>query len=463
MTYSRRLPRLLAAVCATVALAACGTSTEPDRSSPADTIASPPSLVTPRPVNPQPAGGRSAEMSADGDAAMIAPWAARDITFVAGDNLELPDNTTGWYYAPRTATSEEAARLAAGFGVVGEPVEVNEWEPGGWRVGPDDGGAPAVWISNDAQGSWSYSGVWGDGPNCAVAVNTVEAVSPDTPVADEASVAGIDGDVAVPGTVEGRDEIVEECEVVVPEGVPTAAEAVELATATLRELGVDPDTLEISDSYADEWFASVDFRDQHQHGRWWSFGYSGGAELSWASGTLAEPQEAGPYPLIGVDEAIERLNEQNNWWGDARTLDIAAVSEPVEGDTLEGGGVDAAPPAAGDTAATAAPAAPAGMPVDDTEFEVEEVTLTVTAATADVWWAWDAEGAVWLVPAWSFTDNEGGTWMIAAVTDDYLIDEPTYDAGDDTVTVGDQGRTEPGSASTGSVSVGSAGTPTPEG
>ncbi len=33
------------------------------------------------------------------------------------------------------------------------------------------------------------------------------------------------------------------------------------------------------------------------------------------NGTLATPVATGPYPLIGLDEALERLEEQNGWFG----------------------------------------------------------------------------------------------------------------------------------------------------
>ena len=44
-----------------------------------------------------------------------------------------------------------------------------------WRVGPDDGTAPSVWVYEDAQQNWNYNAAWDQGvyaEACAVAVDS---------------------------------------------------------------------------------------------------------------------------------------------------------------------------------------------------------------------------------------------------------------------------------------------------
>ena len=46
---------------------------------------------------------------------------------------------------------------------------------------------------------------------------------------------------------------------------------------------------------------------------------------------------------------------------------------------------------------------------------------TLVDVRADFWWAWDADGSVWLLPAYTFTDTEERTHTVPAVTDEYLV------------------------------------------
>ncbi len=46
---------------------------------------------------------------------------------------------------------------------------------------------------------------------------------------------------------------------------------------------------------------------------------------------------------------------------------------------------------------------------------------TLVDVRADLWWAWDDDGSVWLLPAYTFTDTEGRVFTVPAVTDEFLI------------------------------------------
>ena len=60
------------------------------------------------------------------------------------------------------------------------------------------------------------------------------------------------------------------------------------------------------------------------------------------------------------------------------------------------------------------------MPIDELP-QPEPVTVTLVDVEADVWWAWDADGSVWLLPAYRLIDTDGGWHVVPAVTDEFMI------------------------------------------
>ena len=116
--------------------------------------------------------------------------------------------------------------------------------------------------------------------------------------------------------------------------------------------------------------------------------------VDYASGWLAEATPTGPYPLIDLDEAIERLEAQWGSW---------SVAVPYVGD------LDPDTP-------TASPEARESEPIEVTEFEVELVSVS-----ADLWSSWAADGSMWMLPAYRFEGADGGVYTIAAITDEYLV------------------------------------------
>jgi hypothetical protein len=69
-------------------------------------------------------------------------------------------------------------------------------------------------------------------------------------------------------------------------------------------------------------------------------------------------------------------------------------------------------------------------PTDDSAVPTtsEPVVATLVDVKADLWWVWDADNSVWLLPAYTFTDTEGNVFTVPAVTDEYMIIvEPTIE------------------------------------
>lgn len=299
--------------------------------------------------------------------------------FEVGDGLPaLPTGSTGYHFpAGTTVDASTVARIAAALGVAGEP---QPGEPGtgiAWRVGPDDGSAPALFFMSDGLASWYFSGPW-----ASFAVSSCVVV--DLPADDVGEGDGVRG--------------IEECETPEPPtGVPSAATAEAQARELLAALGNDPASLRF-ETYADEWSAFVGAQPTVGGLQWpigYGFGFGGEGVLQWATGYLAEPVATGPYPLVDLEAALARLADQRGMWG----YGVMAGAE-----------------------ARAAEDMPADAPSE--LVDAEPMVATLVDVRADLWWAWDVDGSVWLLPAYSFTSADGVTFTVPAVTDDYLIVVP---------------------------------------
>ena len=195
--------------------------------------------------------------------------------------------------------------------------------------------------------------------------------------------------------------------------MPTKDAAEQRARDLLVAAGEDPAAYRF-ETYADEWFASVTAvqrLDAGIDGRRWDFGFGAEGVLQYASGQLADAARVGPYPLVDLATAIARLNDQTGFWGGYSgggiAVDTPAAGPDVAVDVPEGSVTDGI--AVGEPAPTGSIPAP------------EPITVTLVDVQADVWWAWDVDGSVWLLPAYRFIGDDGGWYTVPAVTDEFLI------------------------------------------
>jgi hypothetical protein len=382
-----------AVVAAALLIAACGSS---DESSTSDG-----GLRAPTPIEISSNGAdssRVATAAADQPAAegalaaddmMIAPWF--DVEYVLGDGLVAPTADTGYVFdASVELTAEQVSDLAESLEVTGEPTRIDEGYGVSWRVGPDDGTEPSLWAYDDAMQSWNYSSAWADqetsGRECAVSVDSDGNETYDCPEPEP------------------------------PVGVPTADEAEELASDILERLGVDTTTVEF-DTYADEWFASVTASSTTEARTVftsWGFGFGAEGVLQYASGSLATPQMVGPYPLVDLDTAFQRLQDQSSGGIGGGPL-IADTAIAAEGD-MAVSEIDVAEPM------PAEPVPAEEVPVEGSIPEPETIVVTLVDVEADLWWVWDVDGNTWLLPAYRFIGDDGGWYVVPAVTDEFLIE-----------------------------------------
>jgi len=377
-----------------VALTACGSD---DSQQSADTLPDAGGLRAPTPIEvaegvaPASADGRlpAAESStaATDSMTMLAP-----VELVLGDVGELPATTTGYVFpAGATVSAETVAALAAVLGVEGEPVPGSTENGMAWQVGPTDGTTPSLTVGADATLSWWYSAARGEPVD-------VPACTPIT---------------TIPGRPNGAPATIEPCPAPEPPaGVPTAAEAEERARQLLAELGAGLDAVQV-DVHADEWSASVQITqllDGVRSPISWSFGFGPEGVLQYANGMLASPEPVGPFPLLDVDAAFTRLQEQQagGGWFARDMLAIEAVPAPEATTVTVAPSTAAVPP----TSYPLEIAPPETMP---------PVVVTLVDVEADLWPVTDIDGSAWLLPAYRFIGDDGGWYTVPAVTDEYLI------------------------------------------
>lgn len=380
-------------------------------------------------------GAKIAAGASESADSMMMPF--QDITYVYdGSYPDLGTSAPAWML-PGSPTVDQArvAQLAKLLGVEGEVRALTPEMGGGWMVGAEDYSTSNLTVAADGMMSWWF--------NPAPIVATTPAV--------ECVYGGTEPAVApdATGDTESTDQIdtpaatmpLPLCEEPTPPvGVPTKDAALASAKTLFADMGYDVSQLEF-DTYADEWGANVTgfvmlggFRSPITV----SVGYGENGAVTWASGSLATPQEAGEYPLVNGEAALQRLNDQDGMWamygspgmmakgGAALDATTAIATREVS----QGSGTDAvaetvAP--APDDAVTSPGVVIDPMPVDSLP-PMEPVTVHLNAMKLDLTMVWAEDGTIWLLPAYTFTavdegDFAGGQYTIIAV-DDAFIDTP---------------------------------------
>lgn len=421
----RHLSRWAPAVAAVLVLTACGADNGDSAPVGAPSATDAPSaqgdrvLRAPTPIEVVNGGGAatvSAEDSATADVPTadmrMAQWIAE---YALGEGMPaLPTNDVGYVFDTSVPVTEaQISAIATALGVSGDVVKIDEGYGVNWRVGPDDGSAPSVWVYEDAQQNWNYNAPWDglvyDEP-CAVSVDSEGNETSDCP------------------------------EPTAPSGVPSAGEAEQRVNELLAALGIDATGMRF-DTFADDWFANVDVSDRTDDRpatRSWHFGFGAEGVLQYASGTLAPVQPVGPYPLVDIDTAVARLGE-GFYGGFGRDVAIAEAEVALDSEAAVESVVVVEPePADSDEPPLPEPAGDEPMPVDPMP-PLEPVVVTLVDVQPDLWWAWDADGTVWLLPAYRFIDTDGGWHVAPAVTDEFLIQADQAEVIDPVPVEGDGG------------------------
>jgi hypothetical protein len=343
-------------------------------------------------------------------------WGYQQNFTAAVDLPALDSDAPSYTLAAGEVSTDSLNALKAAFGVTKDFVAQDASQGGGFLSGNYDGTTPTLYVSSDAMHYWSYSPAW-----------------------DESSISSrpciIDSDTTYVPTSDVPAPIAEICaEPTAPENVPTKAEAEALFAKTISALGVNVNDL-ILDSYADEWGANVNGFvkiDGIRSSLSWSIGYGANAEISWASGALADVQDGASYPRIGTAAAIERLNSQQagNWGGPmvrggfAYDTGIAAtpVPEPSSSDVEAAATTE---PATSDVTAETYPVTDAPAP------EIQEVSII--GVEEELVTLYGADGSIYLVPGYTFIAAEdeygyAGRYTVSALPDEYMQVTDAVDA-----------------------------------
>jgi hypothetical protein len=370
-------------------------------------------------------GGSSAAPAAGSVESDRMMMPVQDIVYVVDGTLpSMPGQAQAWLLpAGQQPDLARVRAIATALGVDGDVQALPAEQGGGWLVGPADYSGPNLGVSADGMLSWWFSPVIApqvrEGCVMPAEIDPIDNPAPD---------------------VEGETKplMPPEClEPVPPVGVPTGEEATEKAKALFAEFGYDLAQFEF-DVYADEWSASVTayrMLGGLRSPMTLSAGYGENGALTWAGGFLGEPVAQGDYPLVSVDEALARLQDQQFWWG------VGPMARDTLGGVVGSNGDIAVgapepmplPPECDPAADCIIEPMPDEMPIVDT-VPLEPYEVHINGVRPDLSMQWSDDGSIWMVPAFTFTSTDGGLYTVIAVTDD-LIDLPGEDIPVDTVPV----------------------------
>ncbi len=361
-------------------------------------------------------------------------WMGQQHFTAVGDLPSLDTDAPSYVISASDVAKRDLNSLLKVFSLKDEFVAQDANMGGGFLAGEyNTGDSPTMYVSADATHYWSYQAPW--------------------------SRSMTDVGCAIPPVAEG-DTVpsVESCSVPTPpENVPSAAQAEDLFDQMLKDLGLKAKDF-ITESYADEWNASVTGYltiDGVRTSLSWSASYGADAELVWASGVLAEVTQAADYPRIGTAQGIERLNndQQYGWGGPmarggiayddmavksqgaprALAQGIEPVSEEVVGVT-----VDAEPEIMPMTVTTEPETLEGTVDSPPIAQEMPVIEIEIVAVEEELLSLYGEDGLIYLVPGYAFLAAEESGWtpryMVSALPDEFIeeantdsVDLPTPD------------------------------------
>lgn len=310
------------------------------------------------------------------------PGPSPDVSYEFADDLALPTNDSGYVYRSGGSVDAEVIdRLAAYFEL--DPATVQNWDDLA-DVQPDESDlesdqvvtAGLGYSPSEALQQWTYADYELSNPyrNCQ---------PPDTggPLGSDPVFSGENPDFCVPPKPIGSP--------------PTGPEAEAKLGGMLDQIGVEHGEL-LFQTYADEYTASTNAVELDQGGlrtgREWTASYGADGVVITATGPFAVPERVGPYDLVDLDTAKQRVVSGANSFGPMGTAgtDDGVGSVETSGATTSDGEV-----------------------------------VRIVAVDADLFWIWDAENTAWLVPGYSFRDANDGVWAVPAVPDELFTTPPT--------------------------------------
>ena len=361
-------------------------------------------------------------------------WMGQQHFTAVNDLPSLDSDAPSYVISASDVAKGDLNSLRKVFSIKDEFVAQDANMGGGYLVGDyNTSDSPTMYVSADATHYWSYLAPW--------------------------SRSMTDVGCAIPPVAEG-DTVpsVEPCSVPTPpENVPSAAQAEDLFHQMLKDLGLKPKDF-ITESYADEWNASVTGYltiDGVRTSLSWSASFGADAELVWASGVLAEVTQAADYPRIGTAQGIERLNnDQQYGWGGPTARggvvydDMAVASpgapralaqgiEPVSEEVV-GVTVDAEPEIMPMTVTTEPETLEGTVDSPPIAQEMPVIEIEIVAVEEELLSLYGADGSIYLVPGYAFLAAEESGWTprysVSALPDEFIeeastdsVDVPTTD------------------------------------
>lgn len=345
--------------------------------------------LRPGPPGESPAG----DAGWGGGSGLLRRLQPRGVDFTAEGLSEAEATGRVWALDPGAGTErdvfteETIRRIAAAFGVSGEPHTRGSLEGSIWQIGPESGPEPLLILH--ASGGVFLS---------------------DTRAGRYYCPPGTEPQITVPCPEQDLGP------------APEAEAATAVVREALRSLGLDPAGFEVvaaSRPAIDEWATQVvAYRlvDGRRSGISWDASVTS-AGLERLSGTLAPLVDLGEVGVISPVEAVARLGDPR--FGGDPLVSAATIpalyaldsTEPVGGPTAALTNQLVKPSGGPRSASTLLPGSDIWWPVD---------RVTITEAELEMRSYMQPDGAVLSVPTYVLTGDTGGVWTVIGVAAEHL-------------------------------------------